>query len=128
MPDIEGHEFAPYVWAAWPVHVERSDGTSITAGNETEVADFLKDDPKAMAAHAARAKMQADVRAIEVKADADIAAIRRAARAAIEKVQDAARAPAPAPVAPVAPVAPMPVTAAPAPPAAPVQAPVVPGQ
>ncbi len=124
MPDIEGHEFAPYVWAAWPVHVERSDGTSITAGNETEVADFLKGDPKAMAAHAARAKMQADVRAIEVKADADIAAIRRAARAAIEKVQDAARAPTPAPVAPVVPA---PAMAAASPPAAPpVQ--VAPGQ
>jgi hypothetical protein len=133
MPDIEGHEFAPYVWAAWPVHVERSDGTSITAGNEAEVDAFLKGDPAAIAAHAARIKMQADVRAIEVKADADIAKIRHDARAAILKVQGAAMAPAAPVMAPRLVPAPMPApgvaTATVAPPAAAQAAPTpVPGQ
>lgn len=135
MPEIEGHEFAPYVWAAWPVHVTRSNGDSITASNETEVDEFLKGDPAAIAAHAARAKMQADVRAIEVKADADIEKIRRDAKAAIQKLQEPAapKPPAASPAAPVvAPrtvVAPASAVVAPAPPvAAPVAPAPVPGQ
>lgn len=131
MPEIEGHEFAPYVWAAWPVHVTRTNGDSITAGNETEVDEFLKGDPAAIAAHAARMKMQADVRAIEVKADADIAKIRQDARAAIMKVQEAAapKPPAASPVAPRPVPAPMPAAQPPQPtPSPPPVAAPVPGQ